>query len=209
MNDYRIDSIFPTPLYVATRSSNLDLTEEKEIKDIIEEGMHKNVYNTTTNNSYIFDTKLKKIKEFCKEHINTYLEKLISPEKEIDLYITQSWINVNKPGESHHLHNHPNSIISGVYYVATGEPEEDRIHFHDPTTHMKERMEFDIKEYNFWNSTTWFIPVEKNNLILFPSWLPHSVEKNENATIDRISISFNTFVRGKLGEKNHLNELII
>ena len=37
----------------------------------------------------------------------------------------------------------------------------------------------------------------------------HKVEVNEKATTDRISISFNTFVRGTLGNSNNLTELVL
>ena len=30
--------------------------------------------------------------------------------------ITQSWLNKNKKGESHHEHSTPNSMVSGVWY---------------------------------------------------------------------------------------------
>ena len=48
-NDYRIEGIFPIPVYLTQRDSNLDLTEEKEIEDVIEEGMRKNKFNSISN----------------------------------------------------------------------------------------------------------------------------------------------------------------
>ena len=63
-----ISSIFPVPIYQARRDSNLDLTEEAEIADIIKEGKTKNEevlsLNSVSENSYIFNTKLKKLKQF-------------------------------------------------------------------------------------------------------------------------------------------------
>ena len=205
-NDYELNAIFPTPVYFTHRSSNFE-EEEKEVKDIFSDGIHKNESNFTSDNTHIFDTKLKNLKEFCEKHINIYVKEIINPKKELDFYITQSWLNITKPGESHHIHSHGNSIISGVYYVAT--VEDDKINFHDFGSEVKYRMNFDIKEYNYWNSSSWFIPVEKNKLLLFPSWLPHSVDENEKATTDRISISFNTFTKGSLGSLKQLNELIL
>ena len=55
----------------------------------------------------------------------------------------------------------------------------------------------------------WSFPVATNELILFPSWLSHQVRVNEKATTDRISISFNTFVRGTFGSRKDLTELIL
>ena len=42
------------------------------------------------------------------------------------------------------------------------------------------------------DAVTWWMPSEVNTLYLFPSWLNHCVEANENKTEERISISFNT-----------------
>ena len=74
---------------------------------------------------------------------------------------------------------------------------------------LKELITFSPKVFNIWNSVTWFFPVNNNELILFPSWLVHKVDPNEKATTDRISISFNTFVRGTLGSRRGLSELIL
>ena len=48
-----------------------------------------------------------------------------------------------------------------------------------------------------------------NELLLFPSWMTHKVDVNEKATTDRISISFNTFVRGNMGNERAKTELIL
>jgi uncharacterized protein (TIGR02466 family) len=206
-NDYEIGSIFPTPIYATRRESDLDSTEVKEIEDIIKEGMERNSSNSSTINTYIFNNKLKAIKQFCEEHIQNYVDEIINPEKELDLYITQSWLNITKPGEFHHVHSHPNSIISGGFYIAT--VEDDKISFGDPNTKVKEIIKLEQKKFNMWNSSSWTVPVDNNKLILFPSWLNHQVKLNPKATTDRISISFNTFVRGVLGSRDQSTELIL
>ena len=65
------------------------------------------------------------------------------------------------------------------------------------------------KEFNIWNSGTWSFNTNHNMLILFPSWLEHGVEQNEKATTNRISLAFNTFVKGTIGMADALNELIL
>ena len=204
---YEINNLFPSPVYIVKRDSNLSSKEEKDIEDIIKEGMYKNTGNSTSNNNYIFNGKLKKIKQFCEQQLKIYVEQAINPKEELDFYITQSWLNVTKPGEYHHHHSHQNSIISGVFYIST--EEDDKITFTDPNRKIKEKILFEQKEFNLWNSTTWFFPVNNNELILFPSWLSHQVLSNEKATTDRISISFNTFVKGRLGIHKDLTELIL
>jgi len=205
---YKINSIFPCPIYTAKRDSMLSLEEKKDIEDIIDGGMHRNFSNSISEDLYVFNSKLKKIKQFCEQHIKIYAEQIIKPKEDLDFYITQSWINVNKPGEYHRKHNHQNSIISGVFYIQTG--ENDKLVFSDPNIKLKEFITFgEDREFNLWNSSQWGFPVNNTKLILFPSWLDHQVEKNEKATADRISLAFNSFVRGSIGNMYQVTELIL
>jgi len=204
---HTIHTAFPTPVYIVKRDLELSPKDDKDIEDIIKGGLQSNWSNSTSSNSYIFDDKLKKIKQFCEQQIAIYVKEVINPKEDLDFYITQSWLNITKPGGSHHSHFHQNSIISGVFYIST--EEDDKITFSDPNAKIKKIIHSTIKEYNLWNSTTWFFSVNNNELVLFPSWLNHEVEPNKKATTDRISISFNTFVRGILGSKNSSTELIL
>ena len=199
--------IFPCPVWVVKRDSNLSSKEDKDIEDIIKEGMKKPWGgNSTSNNTYIFNSKLKEIKQFCEQQIKIYAEEVINPKEDLDFYITQSWLNITNPGGFHHKHSHQNSIISGVFYIST--EEDDKITFND-SDKVKKLIAFEPKEYNIWNSSVWTFSVNTNELILFPSWLDHGVEVNEKATTDRISLSFNTFVRGNLGKPKELSGLIL
>ena len=204
---HTIHTVFPTPVYIVKRDLELSPKDDKDIEDIIKGGLRSNSGNSTSSNSYIFDDKLKKIKQFCEQQIAIYVKEVINPKEDLDFYITQSWLNITKPGETHHSHFHRNSIISGVFYIST--EEDDKITFSDPNAKIKIIIDLATKEYNLWNSITWFFPVNNNELVLFPSWLNHEVEPNKKATTDRISLSFNTFVSGRLGDKIQLTELIL
>ena len=205
--EHEVVNLFPTPVYCTIRDSNLNSTEEKEIEDIIEEGMLPNIANSSSVNTHIFDTRLYNIKEFCEQHIKNYVDDIISPKEEFDFYITQSWLNINKPGEEHHAHWHQNSIISGVFYIST--IEDDSITFYDPNSKIKDIHQFEPLENNLWNSRNPSINVPTNALILFPSWLNHSVVPNKTSDTNRISISFNTFAKGTFGKIGTLNELMV
>ena len=196
---------FPVPVYVATRELIVENEKEKkEIEDIIKEGMRGNEgTNSQTVNSHIFDTKLHNLKVFCEQHIKNYAKEIIDPEGNFDLYITQSWINLNKPGQSHTKHFHDNSIISGIYYIAT--VEDDKVQFHDPNA----KLNCSVSGLSVFYSSAAAISVNTHDLLIFPSWLEHSVEPNSKATTDRISLSFNTFAKGTFGNPITLNELIL
>ena len=207
-NDFEIIDMFPTPVYKAKRDVDLDSIkqEEKEIKDIIKEGLDRNEFNSITVNTYIFNTKLKNIKEFCEKHIKIYVKEIIKPKEEMDFYITQSWFHLTEPGEKMHEHTHQNSIISGVFYLS--DIEDQKVYFIDASVNTKERLRIDPLEYNAWNASSWFVPIEKNNLLLFPSWIPHKVSPNDS-TVVRISLAFNVFARGIFGDVGNINKLIL
>jgi uncharacterized protein (TIGR02466 family) len=207
--DTTLNGLFPTPLYSTKRDMNTSSLENNDIEDIIKEGMNKNQGNSSSTNNYIFNEKLKKIKQFCEQQIKIYVEEVISPKEDLDFYITQSWLNVNEPGRQHHPHMHPNSAISGVYYVEA--EKDDIIKFKSPLQSYLHPCYLHIlpETYNIWNSANWDVPIQKYDLILFPSWLEHMVPPNDKATTDRISISFNTFVKSTLGRRKDLTELIL
>ena len=202
-----VRGIFPTPVYIAKRDLEFSPKEDTDIKDIIKEGMNKNQNNATSVNTYIFNSKLQEIKQFCEQQIKIYVKEIITPAEDLDFYITQSWLNINKPGEFHHGHAHANSIISGVFYVST--EEDDEISFEDPNVRIKDMIKITPKKFQIWNCSIWNLSVNTNELILFPSWLNHMVLPNEKATTNRISISFNTYTRGTLGKREELSELIL
>lgn len=111
------------------------------------------------------------------------------------IFITSSWYNVNTPGSSHHLHKHPNSIVSGVFYVRAPKGGGDLVFTRDTDMIVPLRKEIPTNM-----QSVDFCPVEPEDrlLILFPSYLNHFVTRN-NSNEDRISIAFNVFFRGELG----------
>ena len=71
-------------------------------------------------------------------------------------------------------------------------------------------MEFSKKKITVWNAATYRQNVKEGDLILFPSGVSHYVDLNETKNRERISLSFNTFPIGEIGEYNYiLNNLKI
>jgi uncharacterized protein (TIGR02466 family) len=141
------------------------------------------------------------LKSFIMNEVKKYFDNILCPAGNIEPYINLSWLNYTYKDGYHHKHAHANSIISGVFYIQT--TNDDMIWFH------KEKysaIEFSLKEFNTFNAAEWWLPADQNTLILFPSDLLHSVKPiSTNET--RISLSFNVFVKGELGEKAKLNWL--
>ena len=64
------------------------------------------------------------------------------------------------------------------------------------------------KQFNVFNSTSWWVSVKPAQLLMFPSSLMHGVDLKEDDS-ERISLAFNTFLKGSLGHNDDLNELIL
>jgi uncharacterized protein (TIGR02466 family) len=102
--------------------------------------------------------------------------------------ITGCWANILAPGAGHTIHHHPNNYLSGVYYVATCRGA-DTINFHDPRTQTG-IIRPPVTELTSGNTDLVVVRVQNGTLLLFPSYLPHSVTANRSDK-ERISVSFN------------------
>jgi uncharacterized protein (TIGR02466 family) len=102
--------------------------------------------------------------------------------------ITGLWVNVSAPGGAVRMHNHPNNFLSGVYYVQVQEGA-DTINFHDPRPQAAV-VRPPVTELTAYNTDQVVVPVVEGDLVVFPSWLTHSVDPNRSSRV-RISVSFN------------------
>ena len=217
MSEFKLDQIFGTPL-MSFDYGKINDDENKFISKCLE-STTENIFNYSSTETYILDKGLSEIRFFIEKSIRTYVETVIIggkyDEYDFDFRITQSWLNKTlRNGDGHHIHNHPNSFISGVFYVRVN-PDVDYIVFSRPNQQF---FQFPIKEYNTFNSYQWSVGVSEGQLLLFPSTLIHEVKppkvsnmisSDDDAYADRISLSFNVFPTGRIGDSINLNELRI
>jgi uncharacterized protein (TIGR02466 family) len=199
-----INSIFPTPVYISKLNRELTPLELKFI-DKNKLDVFNNEGNKTSNDNYILNNKLfKDLKTDLDLRIQDYFNKVVSPSNNITPYITQSWLNYTETNQYHHKHAHPNSLISGVFYINSNE-ENDKIKFFNDSY---KAIKLETKDWNIWNSESWWFSVKTGDVILFPSSLTHMVETKQGDNT-RISLAFNVFIKGTIGNNKNLTELII
>ena len=168
----------------------------------------KNISNFTSVNNYVLNNidDLKEIRDFCSESLKDHFSRIYNPLNDVEIYMTQSWCNYTHAGEWHQLHNHSNSIVSGVFYIQCS--ENDKIFFSRGKGH--ERILISSKESSIFNTETWWMKCKVGTLYLFDSSVGHFVDVREsNDSVLRISISFNSFIKGKIGNQFDLTELIL
>ncbi|WP_212744071.1 2OG-Fe(II) oxygenase family protein [Ramlibacter sp. 2FC] len=105
-----------------------------------------------------------------------------------ELVVTGCWANVLGPGAAHRMHSHPNNFLSGVYYLRT-QAGADTINFHDPRPQARV-IRPPVTELTSANTDQVVVKVADGTLLLFPSYLEHSVDANQSKG-ERVSISFN------------------
>lgn len=111
------------------------------------------------------------------------------------LAIESFWVNINPKFAYNALHDHPQSMLSGVYYVRADD-QSGCLRFRDPRA--AKRMNpwpvgpDDKTDQRHWDRVNY--KPQPGRLIMFPSWLEHDVEPNMSDE-DRISISFNLELR--------------
>jgi uncharacterized protein (TIGR02466 family) len=199
-----INGIFPTPIYISKLNRELTPLELKFV-DKNKKDFYKNDGNITSNNNYILNEKpFANIKKELDLRVQDYFDKVISPANIITPYITQSWLNYTETNQYHHKHAHPNSLVSGVFYINCHE-EHDKIKFFNDNY---KTIKLEVKDWNIWNSETWWFTVKTGDVILFPSSLTHMVE-TKKGTNTRISLAFNVFIKGTVGNNKQLTQLIL
>ena len=98
------------------------------------------------------------------------------------------WAMVNGKLASGALHCHPNSFLSGAYYVSAGE-NSGNIFFQDPRPGAN-TVACPVTEFQPWTIRQVSYRPHAGGMLVFPSWLYHGVEPNLSDT-PRVSISFN------------------
>lgn len=190
-----IEPLFSSPVYM---SDDLLPVGEDMLERVNSFKSHPNYSNMITDSYDVLnDDKMSDIRNFCIKHVNVYMRDFLKCTNEI--YITTSWLNYMKKGQRHHLHNHPNSLISGVLYLSG-----QNINITFMRSHPLFCLNLDYERVSNVTAERWNQDSCVGQILLFPSSLVHLVEGNFHDKV-RISLSFNTFVKG--GVNNTTNRL--
>ena len=121
--------------------------------------------NHRSKEHYLFDNtfaeELKDIKSFCEHQLKNYLEEIEGVDIDlVGLRITQSWLNITKPDESHHPHSHANSYLSGVFYFQCL-PDDSIIFVNPMHGFYNNNIEFQTKKSTEGNSNAVRVNIKK------------------------------------------------
>lgn len=106
-----------------------------------------------------------------------------------DIALTSAWLNINDTRQcmnGEHVHG---EVFSGVFYLHTPEGSGKLVVQNPAINKMWKGCPLALQKNQFTGESIRIEPVD-GNIIIFPSYIPHSVETN-NHDEERISISFN------------------
>lgn len=187
--------MFPKP--VVKGSMDRPFTEEEK-NYMLSQSMDPGISNSSSRNRRVLDVpEMVNLKKIAQDSLNFWVNEIMMIQTGLELQLTQSWMNTTKPGQVHHNHYHPNSIVSGVIYINAID-DKDRIMLLDPTPVP---YKFTVKEHNLFNSEEYHLSVKTGDIVLFPSLMFHGVPP-VTANHDRVSLAFNSFWKGTLGFAN-------
>jgi uncharacterized protein (TIGR02466 family) len=196
--------LFPTPVF-RFNIGRQPTDDEKSFVEKCGKETFLNVGNVVSVDRYILDKEeMADVRKSIQFALDTYLDEIFAPVHEVKIYITQSWLNFTNPGQNHHPHSHPNSFLSGTFYFSANK-EQDSLSFFNSA--MRE-FSLPSTNYNRYNAERFTVPVETGDILVFPSNLKHFVDDTvQERTLTRISLAFNTFLIGQIGDEMHLTSL--
>ena len=185
--------IFPTGIvkqYLTAESfmDDLDLS-----KFTFEKYKGQTKLRTEKFNNLLLHPEFKEIRIWVEGCAKDFLDNVLEMEYE-EFFLTESWLNISGKGGYQKIHNHSNSILSGVLYLKS-EPG------HPPLEFRKQKMEFEpfisltehYKKGNPNTAHTLAFPCTQNTMLVFNSHLYHGHDASVLEE-ERISIAWNGLV---------------
>ncbi len=191
---------FPTPVWTL-QLDNFEMINQEMYKFIKEAQLKDNKGITKSNikgwHSKDFNLQENIIKKFI-SFISPTIEKVMSDmdwdKQKQEVNINNMWAIINTGGSANLRHQHGNSTISGAYYVRAPKNSGDIV-FYDPRPAPVYSYPKALNP-NLLNAQVNGISPKEGALVLFPSYVDHSV--NENLSKDeRVVISFNITIQIK------------
>ena len=190
--------LFPTPVWTLNIDGfktlndkmynfikNMQIKDQSGIKKSNNKGWH----------SKDFDLQMNEPKEFINT-ISPFIEKVMTDmnwdKDKQSVKISNMWTIINTGGSTNSRHQHGNSTISGAYYVRAPKNCGDIV-FYDPRPAPVFYYPTAVSS-NLLNAQVNGITPKEGALILFPSYVDHSVNENLSNE-ERIVISFNITIQ--------------
>ena len=185
---------FSTPVWSSKIENYKDVNDEiynyiKKLQKIDRDGVTKsNIKGWHSNDFNLTENEPQNFIKLISPNIEKVIKDMDWDNKKQTIKITSMWAIINTGGSANGRHHHGNSTISGAYYVRAPKNSGDIV-FYDPRP-APIYFHPTAKEPNSLNAMVNSISPSEGGLVMFPSYLDHSVNENLSDE-ERIVISFN------------------
>ena len=203
MPEFKTYNLWPIPVYEA------EIPVKQKWKDAV---INSEYERTHINNSdiskdrYILNN-IPDLKSDIEKHCELFVRKYLTVKDNAKFYLQNSWCNIHGPEEESQIHYHASSLLSGVYYPIFPK-NSGNIAFQGSLYNnvFHKSIRFEYEEHNNVTAEQYVLGLREGTIVIFPSHLEHSVEKN-NSNENRYSLAFNFYVRGKFGKEEYELEI--
>jgi len=190
--------LFPVTVF-QTQIKNNNLLKKVLIKDILNSAKNLEIPETWITDkiltSFTEDSNIIEKNKLLLE--NTYLDSISEIfDREVEVDIKKIWYNIYLNGEYQEEHDHLGGIFnqahfSFIHFLCFDERDHKPPEFRDPLSQLRNlSIELDS---NKWGEV--YVPkVREGDLLMFPSYLQHSVPAGNKTSYPRITLSFNISV---------------
>jgi len=191
----KLHQLFAVPLYETQFSVKASVLEFVKSQEYV-----RYAYSYMSEGNVLACDEMKEVRDFITSQVEHYFYNICGMDYDVKPELTSSWANIHIQNDWTLRHSHPNSIISGVWYLSTSE-ETGSLLIHREDGLFGNQIDFNRRENNYLNSEPVYLRPNVGTLYLFPSTLKHSVDANLD-TNERISLAFNYMMRGVVNSYN-------
>ena len=192
---------FPTPVWTLQLDNYYSINEQmykfiKNTQSKDQQGISKsNIKGWHSKDFNMQENGPKNFIKFILPAIEQVITDMNWEKQKQSININNMWAIINTGGSANLRHQHGNSTISGAYYVRAPKNSGDIV-FYDPRPAPVYTYPKAVNP-NLLNAQVNGISPKEGALVLFPSYLDHSVNENLSNE-ERIVISFNITIQVKL-----------
>ena len=162
---------------------NLEKSDPKGVKKSNIFGWHSKSFNLLEKNNVP-----NKFFSIIEDHIKDVFNKYGWVFDPLKVKCTSMWAIINRKNSFNIEHTHSNNYLSAAYYVKA---PENSGNFKASNPNIINRNIFPKSNQGTeLNSNSVSIKISEGDLLIFPAYLPHSVEENKSEE-DRVIVSFN------------------
>ena len=127
--------------------------------------------------------------------------KIYQTNEQFQIVPTIFWANKTNFLGKHHRHDHVNSLYSGIVYLTSDENSGATRFYYSNIYRYYESNLFTLSENKSTIKNNFDYYPQKGKMIIFPSNIEHETIANKKS--ERVTIAFNTFIKGVIGSSNH------